>query len=66
MNEIVKKIEKLEHEGRLDPSCRMCNEVFYPALKAGKEFTSIFAPRHKAMDSCRSGKYPHCTCDTCF
>lgn len=23
-------------------------------------------PRHKASDFCRSGKRPHCTCDTCF
>jgi hypothetical protein len=25
-----------------------------------------FQPAHKPMDSCQSGKRPHCTCDTCF
>lgn len=23
-------------------------------------------PSHTAKDRCRSGKYPHCTCDTCY
>jgi len=25
-----------------------------------------FGPRHDASPRCESGKYPHCTCDTCF
>lgn len=65
-DEVVKYIEDLETKGYIDPDCRMCNEVFYPQLIEGKTFTEIFAPRHKASGYCRSGKYPHCTCDTCF
>lgn len=25
-----------------------------------------FHPPHDASDTCRSGKHPHCTCDSCF
>jgi len=25
-----------------------------------------FGPPHKASDRCESGKYAHCSCDTCF
>ncbi len=37
------------------PGCREC-EVY-----------SVFGgPSHHASSFCRSGKRPHCTCDTCF
>ena len=62
-------ITKLEGDGELDPNCRMCKEIFYPYyenLKPDEFIVAPFAPRHKAMITCRSGKHPHCTCDTCF
>lgn len=59
-------IKKLEEAGELDPNCKGCQEIFYPKLREGKELWEIFAPKHKPSISCRSGKYPHCTCDTCF
>lgn len=58
-------IKQLEDEGKLDPNCNGCKE-FYNEIKNGKEYWEVFAPRHKASSMCRSGKYPHCTCDTCF
>lgn len=63
---INQRIKHWEDFGYLDPNCKMCQEIFYPAAHQGKMIGDIFAPRHKAMDTCRSGKYPHCTCDTCF
>ena len=37
------------------PGCKMCRHV------------SVFGgPSHEASTFCRSGKRPHCTCDTCF
>jgi hypothetical protein len=56
----------LERRGLLDRDCRSCQAYLIPEIKKGKKITDIFAPMHKAMDRCRSGKYPHCTCDTCF
>ena len=63
---IEEKIKWLEDNKEIDPNCKTCQNVFYPALRKGIEIGSIFAPRHKPMKSCRSGKHPHCTCDTCF
>ena len=63
---IEEYIRELENKGMLDPNCRTCQNVFYPAIRNGMQYTDIFAPRHKASPRCRSGKYPHCTCDTCF
>jgi hypothetical protein len=35
--------------------------------KACEEYKRLgFGPSHNASRSCRSGGYPHCTCDTCF
>lgn len=59
------RIKELEKDGDLDPNCNGCKE-FYEAIRNGKRYNDVFAPRHKAMESCKSGKYPHCTCDTCF
>jgi hypothetical protein len=37
------------------PDCEYCKVV------------SVFGgPSHFASDYCRSGRRPHCTCDTCF
>lgn len=57
-------IARLEASGDLDPSCPSCQTHFYPRYRSGKR--DVFAPRHKASARCESGKYPHCTCDTCF
>lgn len=66
MKEMIEKaIKDLEKEGKLDPNCKGCEE-FYEQMRKGKQFWTIFAPRHKASESCRSGKRNHCTCDTCF
>lgn len=27
---------------------------------------NTFFPPHQASENCESGKYDHCTCDTCF
>jgi hypothetical protein len=64
--QLYEYIQELEEEKRIDPNCKMCVEIFYPELIAGKKLHEIFAPRHKALETCRSGKYPHCTCDVCF
>lgn len=54
------KIQRLVDSGYIVPGCKGCQEFFeHPTVDP-------FAPRHKASDSCESGKYPHCTCDTCF
>lgn len=44
---------------------RTVEECGYCAYCAtyGKE---SMMPYHDASDRCESGKYPHCTCDTCF
>lgn len=31
-----------------------------------REQNNNFHPYHDASDHCKSGKHPHCTCDTCF
>ncbi len=63
---IFEYIKELESKGKIDPNCKMCKEVFYPRLETGAHFSDIFAPNHMAMTTCKSGKYNHCTCDTCF
>lgn len=60
----IERITRLESIGYLDPNCKTCQEIFYPAYKHGD--VSVFAPSHKPNDKCKSGKRPHCTCDTCF
>ncbi len=59
-------IKELEIREVINPNCKTCVEIFYPQLRVGMKFERIFAPRHKASSRCESGKYPHCTCDTCF
>ena len=63
---IEQYIKALEAEGAIDPRCETCVNSFYPKLENGEQLFDIFAPRHKALSTCRSGKHPHCTCDTCF
>jgi hypothetical protein len=55
-------IARWERQGFLDPACRGCREVY----DSPKRPSEVFGPGHKASDRCRSGKYPHCSCDTCF
>lgn len=52
-----------EKNGHLDPSCPGCQEN-YEHVKAHGYMA--FAPSHKAMPHCQSGKHNHCTCDACF
>lgn len=56
------QIARWERLGWLDPQCPGCREFYSSPWKPSE----VFAPRHKAMDSCQSGKHPHCTCDGCF
>jgi hypothetical protein len=65
-NCIAQYIKYLEVQGLIDPNCMSCANHFYPQLRVGMNFSAIFAPRHEAMKTCKSGKYNHCTCDTCF
>lgn len=59
-------IRALESKNLLDPSCKTCNEEFYPLLNEGRKMSQINAPSHKASDACESGKHSHCSCDVCF
>jgi hypothetical protein len=58
------RIARLEQSGDLDPACLTCLREFYPVLRETGKLP--FAPSHKASKRCESGKYAHCTCDTCF
>ena len=58
------RIARLEQLGYLDPNCKTCVEIFYPAYKHG--YMIVFTPSHKPSRRCESGKRPHCTCDVCF
>lgn len=67
MNETINKyIMQLYRDDRIDKDCKTCQEDFIPRLMNGARLSDIFAPRHKASENCKSGKHPHCTCDTCF
>lgn len=63
---IAARIMQLEHDGRIDPKCGMCQREIYPKLWAGKLLWEVFCPPHQASARCQSGRYAHCTCDTCF
>jgi hypothetical protein len=58
------QLRRWEREGMLDPECAFCQREVYAATDKMPE--DVFAPRHKALETCRSGRRPHCTCDTCF
>ena len=62
MSNYLKQINALRKDTRrhkAEPGeCKFCDEH----RKAGVEFH----PSHDAMPTCRSGKHPHCTCDSCF
>jgi hypothetical protein len=62
-SELTRKevIARMESRGDLDPDCPGCR-VRYEA----EDPAYVFAPYHKALESCQSGKRAHCTCDTCF
>lgn len=64
--EIKAYIKEMEALGLMDKNCKTCLNVFYPEVAKGKKIIEIFAPAHKASTRCKSGKYNHCTCDTCF
>jgi hypothetical protein len=59
-------LTKLIQAGEINPDCMTCQISFIPQIMKGKNISDIFAPRHRALSSCRSGAHPHCTCDTCF
>ena len=52
--------ERMVASGRMAPvgECGYCDRARASNDKA--------MPSHKASDRCRSNKYPHCTCDTCY
>lgn len=58
-------LNRWETEGISVPTCRGC-EVFYEAVARGEMPYNVFASRHRASKECKSGKRPHCTCDSCF
>jgi hypothetical protein len=60
------RIKRLEQEGFLDPNCPTCQDEFYPWYLEHDGGSGPFAPSHKPLSSCKSGKRPHCTCDSCF
>lgn len=62
------KIAQMEADGNLDPHCPTCQAIFYPHYREKWLPGDLgpFAPPHKPSERCRSGKHPHCTCDTCF
>lgn len=62
MTERAEEIKQWEERGWLVPECGGCRE-FYDS--PGRPM-NVFAPHHQPSPSCRSGKRPHCTCDTCF
>ncbi len=59
-------LNKLIQAGEIDPKCMTCQISFIPEKLKGKKINDIFAPRHRVLLSCKSGKHPHCTCDSCF
>lgn len=59
-------LREAEARGDYDPNCKTCVAVFLPEVEKGGVLWNVFAPPHKASPRCQSGKYPHCTCDTCF
>ena len=54
-------IARMEKAGFLDPNCKGCEERYTAPVPY-----AVFAPSHKPSDNCKSGKRPHCSCDTCF
>lgn len=61
------RIAWLESQGELDPTCPGCTAAytFYrEQWEPGRP--SWFGPPHKASPHCESGRYAHCSCDTCF
>lgn len=56
----AERIARLTNLGLVDPDCAYCAEALaHPTLSA-------FMPSHRASPGCRSGRRPHCTCDTCW
>lgn len=54
------RLARWQAMGHYDPDCEQCRPVAeHPTL-------SPFMPHHDPNPRCRSGKRPHCTCDTCF
>lgn len=59
-----RQIARWERDGLLDPTCSICQEWFYARTDTMPR--DVFAPRHRAGLSCRSGSRPHCSCGSCF
>jgi hypothetical protein len=56
----AERLERWEKMGIYDPNCSGCKPILdHPRLDP-------FQPSHKPSSYCRSGKRPHCTCDSCF
>jgi len=64
--EVYEYILDLQSDGKFDINCSFCKNIIYPELIKGVKLYNIFAPGHKALITCKSGKNPHCTCDICY
>lgn len=58
------QIARWEREGWLDPACPGCAYIYRATGHLPTEVA--MGPHHDPSPCCRSGKRPHCTCDTCF
>ena len=52
------QIARMIQMGSIVRGCKGCEPML--------ENPDAMCPSHTASDRCRSGKRPHCTCDTCF
>ena len=56
----AERLVRLAQLGTYAPDCEACRELAdHPTL-------SPFMPAHTPSPRCRSGRRPHCACDTCF
>lgn len=60
----AEQIARWEREGFLDPACKGCAYIYRAKDLLPTEVA--MGPSHYASPGCRSGRYPHCTCDSCF
>ena len=58
------QIARWEREGFLDPNCKGCAYIYRATDRMPADVQA--GPSHYVSPGCRSGRYPHCTCDTCF
>lgn len=52
------RVDVLTQFGKPNPKYPHCKQCLYGSVFGG--------PSHEASPRCKSGRHPHCTCDTCF